>query len=135
MLKLMIGVKGTGKTKTLIEKVHAAAETSKGDVVCIEKGTQLRFDVKSKVRLIDTEEYLIHDADALYGFVAGILASNYDVTDLFIDNSLKICNGNVAAFEVLLTELADLLKKHDVNVFMTASIPVEEASATIQNFI
>ena len=98
MLKLMIGVKGTGKTKTLIEKVHAAAEVSKGDVVCIEKGTNLRFNVKNKVRLIDTEEYLIQDANALYGFIAGILASNYDVTDLFVDNSLKICNGNVAAF-------------------------------------
>ena len=135
MLKLMIGVKGTGKTKTLIEKVHAAAEVSKGDVVCIEKGTQLRFDLKSKVRLIDTEEYLVHDADALYGFIAGILASNYDVTDLFVDNTLKICNGNVAAFEVLLTELAELLKKHDVNVFMTASVPVEEATAVIKKYI
>ena len=135
MLKLMIGVKGTGKTKTLIEKVHAAAEASKGDVVCIEKGTQLRFDLKSKVRLIDTEEYLIHDADALYGFVAGILASNYDVTDLFVDNTLKICNGNIPAFEALLTELDQLLKKHDVNVFMTASVPVEEATAVIKKYI
>ena len=135
MLKLMIGVKGTGKTKTLIEKVHAAATASKGDVVCIEKGTQLRFDLTSKVRLIDTEEYLVHDAEALYGFIAGILASNYDVTDLFVDNTLKICNGNVAAFEVLLTDLAELLKKHDVNVFMTASIPVEEATATIKNYL
>ena len=135
MLKLMIGVKGTGKTKTLIEKVHAAAEASKGDVVCIEKGTNLRFNVKNKVRLIDTEEYLIQDANALYGFVAGILASNYDVTDLFIDNSLKICNGNVAAFDVLLGEVDALLAKHDVNVFMTASIPVEEATETIKKYI
>ena len=135
MLKLMIGVKGTGKTKTLIEKVNAAVATSKGDVVCIEKGTQLRFDITSKVRLIDTEEYLVHDADALYGFIAGILASNYDVTDLFVDNTLKICNGNVAAFEVLLDEVSALLKKHDVNLFMTASIPVEEATETIKKYI
>ena len=135
MLNLMIGVKGTGKTKTLIEKVHAAAEVSKGDVVCIEKGTNLRFNVKNKVRLIDTEEYLIQDAGSLYGFVAGILASNYDVTDLFIDNSLKICNGNVAAFDVLLGAVDALLAKHDVNVFMTASIPVEEATETMKKYI
>ena len=135
MLKLMIGVKGTGKTKTLIEKVNAAAATSHGDVVCIEKGTVLRFDIKSKVRLVDTEEYLIHDADALYGFIAGILASNYDVTDLFVDNTLKICNGNVAAFEVLLTEIEALLAKHDVNLFMTASIPVEEASDVVKKYL
>ena len=135
MLKLMIGVKGTGKTKTLIEKVHAAAETSKGDVVCIEKGTQLRFDVKSKVRLIDTEEYLVHDADALYGFIAGILASNYDVTDLFVDNTFKICGGNLGALEAMLENVNALLAKHDVNVFMTASIPVEEATDTIKKYL
>lgn len=135
MLKLMIGVKGTGKTKTLIEKVNAAAATSHGDVVCVEKGTQLRFDIKSKVRLVDTEEYLIHDAEALYGFVAGILASNYDVTDLFVDNTLKICGGNIGALEAMLENLNSLLQKHDVNVFMTASIPVEEATDTIKKYL
>ena len=135
MLNLMIGVKGTGKTKTLIEKVNAAAAASKGDVVCIEKGTQLRFDIKSKVRLVDTEEYLIHDAEALYGFVAGILASNYDVTDLFVDNTFKICGGNVAALEAMLENLNALLAKHDVNVFMTASIPVEDATDIIKKYL
>ena len=135
MLNLMIGVKGTGKTKTLIEKVNAAAAASKGDVVCIEKGTQLRFDIKSKVRLVDTEEYLIHDAEALYGFVAGILASNYDVTDLFVDNTFKICGGNIAALEAMLENLNALLAKHDVNVFMTASIPVEDATDIIKKYL
>ena len=135
MLNLMIGVKGTGKTKTLIEKVNAASASSKGDVVCIEKGTQLRFDIKSKVRLVDTEEYLIHDAEALYGFMAGILASNYDVTDLFVDNTFKICGGNIAALEAMLENLNALLAKHDVNVFMTASIPVEEATDIIKKYL
>ncbi len=135
MLKLMIGVKGTGKTKTLIEKVNAAVKASKGDVVCIEKGTQLRFDITSKVRLIDTEEYLVKDAEALYGFIAGILASNYDVTDLFVDNTLKICKGDMAAFEEMLNEVNELLKKHDVNVFMTASLAVEEASDVVKQYI
>ena len=135
MLKLMIGVKGTGKTKTLIENVNNAAAASHGDVVCIEKGTQLRFDIKSKVRLVDTEEYLIHDAEALYGFIAGILASNYDVTDLFVDNTFKICGGDVAALDALLENLAALLVKHDVNVFMTASMPVEDASETVKKYL
>lgn len=135
MLKLMIGVKGTGKTKALIEKVNAASAASHGDVVCIEKGTKLRFDISSKVRLVDTEEYLVSDAQALYGLIAGILASNYDVTDIFVDNTLKICNGNIPALEIMLNEVAALLDKHDVNLFMTASIPVEEASDTIQRYL
>lgn len=135
MLKMMIGVKGTGKTKTLIEKVNAASAASHGDVVCIEKGTKLRFDISSKVRLVDTEEYLISDAQALYGLIAGILASNYDVTDIFVDNTLKICNGNISALEIMLGEVAALLDRHDVNLFMTASIPTEEASETIQKYL
>ena len=134
MLKLMIGVKGTGKTKTLIEKVNAAMKASKGDVVCIEKGTHLRFDISSKVRLIDTEEYLVQDAKALYGFIAGILASNYDVTDVFVDNTLKICK-DVAAFETMLDAVNALLENHDVNVFMTASLAVEDATDTIKKYI
>lgn len=135
MLKIMIGLKGTGKTKTLIENVNAAAAASKGDVVCIEKGTQLRFDIASKVRLIDTEEYLVHDAESLYGFIAGILASNYDVTDLFVDNTMKICGGDLAAMETMLDEVAALLAKHDVNVFMTASVAVEDATDGIKKYI
>lgn len=135
MLKIMIGLKGTGKTKTLIEKVNAAAAASKGDVVCIEKGTQLRFDITSKVRLIDSEEYLVRDAEALYGFIAGILASNYDVTDLFVDNTMKICGNNVAAVETMLDEVAALLVKHDVNVFMTASLAEEAATDGIKKYI
>ena len=70
MLKLIIGVKGTGKTKALINLVNAASAESKGDVVCIEKGVKLRYDVKSSVRLINTEEYFVADTDALYGFIA-----------------------------------------------------------------
>lgn len=135
MLKLMIGVKGTGKTKTLIEKVNEAADTSHGDVVCIEKGTKLRFDIKPTVRLIDADDYMIHSEKTLYGFIAGILASNYDVTDLFIDNTVKICGGDVASLDCMLDELAALLERHNVNLFMTASLPVEEASETVKKYI
>jgi hypothetical protein len=101
----MIGVKETGKTKALINMVNTAVDNSHGDVVCIEKGNKLRYDVKYQARLIDTNEYFITDAQSLYGFVAGILASNHDVTDLFIDSALKICNEDRVAFEKLLDEL------------------------------
>ena len=134
MMKIIIGVKGTGKTKTLIEMINSALETSKGSVVCIEKGDNLKLTLNYNCRLINSDEYMINDAQSLYGFIAGVLASNYDVTDLFVDNSLKICNGNVAAFDVLLNEIDALLAKHDVNVFMTASIPVEEATDTIKKY-
>ena len=135
MVKLNIGVKGTGKTKALISMVNEAAEKSNGNVVCIEKGVGLRFDIKPTVRLINTNEYLVFDAQALYGFVAGILASNHDVTDLFIDGALKIANNDVAGLEAFVKAVDELTAKLDVNVVMTSSIPVEDASDLVKKYI
>ena len=135
MLKLIIGVKGTGKTKALINMVNTAVDNSHGDVVCIEKGVKLRYDVKYQARLIDTNEYFISDAQALYGFVAGILASNHDVMDLFIDSALKICNNDTAAFDQFVDEIQALSEKLNVRVVMTSSIPVGEASETVKKYL
>ena len=135
MVKLIIGVKGTGKTKALISMVNEAAEKTNGNVVCIEKGVGLRFDIKPTVRLINTNEYLVFDAEALYGFVAGILASNHDVTDLFIDGALKISNNDITGFEAFLKEVDELSAKLGVNVVMTSSIPTEEASDLVKKYI
>ena len=134
-MKIIIGVKGTGKTKALIDMANSALETSKGSVICIEKGDKLRFDIKYQVRLIDSDEYHVNDADALYGFVAGILASDHDVTDLFIDSALKICKNDYDAFDSFLKDLDFLAKKIGVNVVITSSIPVEEASETVKQYI
>ena len=135
MLKLIIGVKGTGKTKALINMVNTAAENSSGNVVCIEKGDKLTYDIKHQVRLIDTKQYFISDAQSLYGFVAGIFASNHDVTDLFIDSALKICDNDNEAFDKFVEEINALVEKLNINVVMTSSIPVEEASATVNKYI
>ncbi len=135
MLKLIIGVKGTGKTKALINMVNTAVDSSHGDVVCIEKGVKLRYDVKYQARLIDTKEYFVADAETLYGFVAGILASNHDVLDLFIDSALKICNNDTAAFDEFVEKVNTLAEKLNVNIVMTSSIPVEEASDTVKKYI
>ena len=135
MLKLMIGVKGTGKTKTLIEMVNTATKESSGAVVCIEKGDKLRYDIKYQARLVNTKEYMIDDAQSLYGFVAGILASNHDVTDLFIDSTLKICRGDLPAFEELVVELDKLVSKIDLNMTMTVSMPESDVSDTVRKFM
>ena len=131
----MIGVKGTGKTKTLIEMVNEAVKTSAGSVVCIEKGDKLRYDIKYQARLVNTEEFLVSDAQSLFGFIAGILASNHDVTELYVDSALKICNNDVAAFEKLVEKIDALVTKTGTKVFMTSSMPVEEASDIIKKFM
>ncbi len=135
MLKLIIGVKGTGKTKALINLVNGALEVTKGDVVCIEKGTQLRYDIKPAARLVNADEYMIKDAQSLYGFIAGICASNHDVTDLFVDGTFRICERDMAAFDKLLSELDLLLEKVNINLTMTVSMPMEDASEIARKYI
>ena len=105
MLKLMIGVKGTGKTKALVNMVNEACEASKGHVVCLEKGVKLTYDVKHQARLINTNDYLVFDAQSLFGFISGIMASDHDVTDIFVDSAKKICNDDMVAFEKMVLEL------------------------------
>ena len=134
MLKLIIGVKGTGKTKQLIEMVNTASEQSKGSVVCIEKGTKLTYDIKHTARLIDTEEFGICDAQSLFGFLAGIIASNHDVTDIYIDSALKICKNDEASFDLLLDEVSALCEKHELACTMTVSIDADKVSETVKKY-
>ena len=132
MIKLFIGGKGSGKTKTLIELTNSAAQTSNGSVVCIEKGDKLKHEITYKARLIDTDAFAVNNAEALYGFIAGILASNSDITDIFVDSSLKICGNNVADFEAMLPKLEKVAE--NVNVVMSASIAVEEAPEGVKKY-
>ena len=78
---------------------------------------------------------MVLDAQALYGFIAGILASNHDVTDLFIDGTLKICNQDIAAFEKMAQQLAALIEKSNVNLTMTVSMAEEDLPASVKALI
>ncbi len=106
MISLIIGNKGSGKTKKLIQLANEAVDTSIGNVVVVEKGAKLTYDINHKARLIDTDQYGIQGFAAFYGFVSGICAGNYDVTEIFIDSTLKIGGQD-------LNELADFIAKID----------------------
>ena len=93
MIKLIIGNKGSGKTKKLIDLVNTAAKNSHGDVVCVEKGDTLTFSVAREVRLIDVENYGISGYDEYYAMLCGIAASNHDITHIFGDATKKIGGG------------------------------------------
>lgn len=135
MLKLIVGVKGTGKTKTLIEHVNGAAKTSKGAVVCIECGSKLNFDVTYKARLVDTKAFGISGGDALYGFVAGMAASNHDITDIYIDSALKICDNDMAELEKFVLDTAKLLANSDMKCEMTVSADTNDIPDSIKDYV
>ena len=135
MVKLIVGLKGTGKTKMLIEMVNKAIDTSKGSVICLEKGDKLRFDIKYQARLIDVVEYGIADAHALQGFVAGLHASNSDITHIFIDSALKICGDDVASFEEFVPVLEALGAKWNIEIVMTSSIAEADLPESLKKYL
>jgi hypothetical protein len=121
MISLIIGKKGSGKTKKMVDLVNSTTEKSNGNVVCIEKEANLTFNVTNKARLLDTDYYSISGADALYGFICGICAGNYDVTDVFIDAIFKIVGKNYDMVSDLIAKLDKLSKDSDVNFYLTIS--------------
>ena len=129
MINLIPGKKGTGKTKILVDSIKKAAENATGNVVCIERGMQLTYDLPHNVRLADAEEYGINSFDSFYGFVAGLMAGNYDIQEVFVDGILKIGGRDYDALE----KVAVLTK--DVNVTFTVSADVDELPAKVKAFI
>lgn len=110
MIKLIIGKKGSGKTKRLIDQVNEAAKNSPGNVVCVEKGDTLTFSVARQVRLIDVENYGISGYDEYYAMLCGIAASNHDITHIFGDATKKIGGGldGLDAFLARLDKIGDI---------------------------
>ena len=90
MVRLIMGLKGTGKTKTLVELVRKAVEEEHGDVICIEKDKVLTYDIPYQARLVHASEYGINSLELMRGFISGLAAGNFDITHVFIDNLFKI---------------------------------------------
>lgn len=135
MLKLIVGLKGSGKTKTIVEMANAKLAETNGAVVFIEKGTKLIHEVKHQARLLDTDEYLINNADKLYGFVSGNYGSNFDVSDIFIDSALKICGNDMAEFTAFLENVVAFAATHPVNFVITSSLAAEELPEKFKQYL
>ena len=90
MVRLIMGMKGSGKTKQLIELINNAAKDEPGNVVCIEANRNMTYDIHYHIRLIDAQEYRLNNYDLMRGFISGLYAGNYDITPVFLDNPRKI---------------------------------------------
>lgn len=121
MVNLITGEKGTGKSKKLMELATKAEENSKGLVVVVEEGKSFKFDFSHKIRLIDSNEYNLKGYDMLYGFLSGISAGNYDVTDILVDNTLTICNDDINKLENFVKALNKLSESADINFTLSVS--------------
>lgn len=134
MIKLITGKKGSGKTKILIDQINDAVKSSNGSVVCVEKGSTVRYSISRKVRWCDTEYYNVEGYESFYGFVAGLLASNYDITDIYVDGIFRIAGRDYEAFGAMLEKL-DKLTNDDSVITFTVSADVDELSDNVKQFI
>jgi hypothetical protein len=135
MVKVIMGVKGSGKTKQLIELVRKALNEETGDVVVIEKERSLTYDIPYKARLIFATDYSFGSADFMKGFISAIHAGNYDTTHIFIDNLYKMfADKSVEAAEEFLQWLENFSIKEKVNFTLTLSAPIETATDTLKKY-
>lgn len=100
MVRVIMGVKGTGKTKQMIELINSAVQSEHGNVVCIERGPKLTYDIHYKIRLVEASQYNLSSYDMLRGFISGLYAGNYDITHVFIDSLTKVVPSDAGDPEV-----------------------------------
>ncbi len=128
MVELLIGKKGSGKTKTLIEKVNNALSVAKGNVLYITGNGDNIFDVKSKARMANTADFDIRTYDEFLGFIFGIVSRDYDITNIFVDSITKIVGkDNFDGFEQFLDRLEEMGKKFNIDFVISVSIDAETA--------
>ena len=135
MIKVIMGLKGSGKTKKLIDSINEAVKQASGDVVCIEYGKKLTYDVNYRVRLVDSEEYAISNSDMLKGFLSGLHAGNFDITNVYIDNLYKTIGSDRANGEEFVEWCAKFAQANNMNITITISDEVELASENIKQYL
>lgn len=135
MLKILMGLKGSGKTKQFIEWVNDAVNSESGSVICINKDNRLMYDLKKDVRLIDTEQYTIKDFEMFYGFLCGVISQNFDITHIFIDSILKVVPETIDALDAFIPQLEALSEKFNVKFSLTISEDINSATANIKKYM
>ena len=136
MVRLIMGEKGTGKTKKLIELINASAAEENGNVVCIEAKSTMTFDIHYHVRLISADEYQITTYEGLRGFVSGLDAGNYDISHVYVDNLCKIVHSeDFAAVEKFLHWLDKFSDANTVKFTVTLTADASVATEGMRKYL
>ena len=135
MIQVIMGLKGSGKTKRLIDAINTAVASAQGDVVCIEYGSKLTYDVNYRVRLVNSKEYEINNLDKLKGLLCGLHAGNFDITNVYIDNLYKTIGADRAVGEEFIAWCAKFADANNMNITITVSDDPAEASEAVKAYL
>ena len=132
MVSLIVGQKGKGKTKELLDRVNADVKNVSGNIVYLDKDTAHMYELNNKIRLINVSEFDISNADQFYGFVAGIISQNHDIQEMFIDSYAKISQQVDKDITENVEKLAALSEKYKVDMVLSVSIERSKFPAGLQ---
>lgn len=136
MVRLIMGVKGSGKTKQLIELINNAAKDENGNVVCIEADRNMTYNIHYHIRLIDAQEYKLKNYERFRGFISGLYAGNYDISQVFIDNLCKtVGQGITNETEEFLHWLDVFGEQNGIKFTVTISADPDSATEGMQKYL
>ena len=136
MIKIHIGLKGSGKTPKLIQAVNTAVDVEKGNVVCITEGNRLMHDISNKARMVNTEGFVIRNMDMFEGMICGIIAQDYDITHIFIDSIFKsVPAATMDDLESFIARLEKLEDEFNVSFTMMVSADDKDAGENVKKYI
>ena len=135
MVQLIVGRKGKGKTKQLLDKVNGEIKGSSGNIVYLDKSTKHMFELNNKVRLIDVSQFIIENSNEFLGFVSGIISQDHDLQQMYFDSFLKIACLEGEDITPAVNKLEQLSMKHDVDFILSVSVDESELSADLKDKI
>ena len=136
MIKVLIGKKGSGKTKTLIDSVNNAAHKAEGNVVYISSDTKRHmFDIKHSVRLVDTSAFVIKTYDEFYGFLCGLISNNFDITNIYVDSIFKIVGVTLEGMDKFFEDVENLCESYNIDFMFTLSMEAAGAPEYIKKYL
>jgi len=135
MLRVILGEKGAGKTKRIIDEANSLLETAKGNLVYIDDDKSYTLDINTRIRFIDASEYNLTNPDMFLGFISGIAAQDYDLEAMYIDGFLKIVRTPLYDLETLFEQIGDFAVKNGITVTISINYKLDEAPDFLRKFI
>ncbi len=133
MVQLIVGRKGKGKTKQLLDKVNTEIKTASGNIAYLDKSTKHMFELNNKVRLINVSEYMISDADEFIGFICGIISQDHDLEQMYFDSFLKIACLEGMDIEPAVKKLKAVSEKFGVQLILSVSLDEHELPESLKS--
>ena len=133
MVELIVGKKGKGKTKVLLDRVNGAVKEANGSIVYLDKSTKHMYELNNKVRLIDVSSYPLKNADEFVGFICGIISQDHDLEQIYLDSFLKVSKLEDADVTDTLDQLDKIGEKYGISIVVSISLDKEEIPEALQD--